>query len=180
VKVLAVLVACSLAQPVEAQPPGASAGAQIEAMAKLDWLAGTWTGEAWVEMQPGQRQTSQVVETVERKLGGLILLVQGVGTEPKADGSGRDIVHDALGVIAYDPGAAAYRFRAWRMPGGYYTDSPAVVGSQNLEWSMETPQGKIRYRIKLDEEKRWFETGEFSRDGTTWKKFFEMKLDRKP
>ena len=51
------------------------------------------------------------------------------------------------------------------------------IAGDVFEWGFQTPGGTIRYKIAVTPES-WTEGGEFSRDGKTWMKFFEMKLDR--
>jgi hypothetical protein len=36
----------------------------------------------------------------------------------------------------------------------------------------------MRYTIKHNEKDEWFEVGEMTQDGQTWRKFFEMTLER--
>ena len=47
-----------------------------------------------------------------------------------------------------------------------------------MQWAMETPGGQIRYTITLNDAGQWFEIGEMSQDGETWRQIFEMTLDR--
>jgi len=176
VKMLPLLVVLAAGSVAAQTPPKASTAE----MAKLDWFVGTWTGESWVAFGPGKRETAHVVEKVERKLEGLLLLVEGLGTTPGNATAAVDTVHHAFGVLSFDPQAKTYRFNAWRQPGGSYVEAEAKVGDQRLEWGMKVPQGQMRYIITLNDKGQWFEIGEFSRDGTTWNQFFEMTLTRTP
>lgn len=173
-KMIVLLLLCALPGPLLAQTP---ASVQREEMKKLDWLVGQWKGEGWVEVGPGQRRTSTVTETVQSKLDGSVLLVEGIG---KAKLPGRDeevIVHHALGTLAYDEPAKLYRMRAYRA--GHYVDAEAKLTEGGLEWGFPDPRGgRVRFIIKLDEKGRWSETGEVSQDGKTWRKFMEMTLER--
>ena len=49
----------------------------------------------------GERQEFTIVETVRRKVGGSVLLVEGRGTK-KADKKEEVVVHEALTVVSYD------------------------------------------------------------------------------
>lgn len=174
-----VMVAASAvaAEPARAQsrPPDASS-ATARAVAALAWLEGAWEGEAWYGAAPESRDTILMSERVERRLDGQVLVVEGIGREPTADGSAGHVVHHALGVLSYDPDQERYTFRAYKE--GRSIDPQTALEDGVFTWSFEAPgQGRIRYRIRqVDGE--WRETGEFSRDGAVWHPFFEMTLHR--
>ena len=152
--------------------------AQLQEMKRLDFLIGEWRGEGWTEFTPGQRRTSPVTELVQPKLGGMILLVEGLGKK-KAPGQQEEVVtHNALGVIAYDPSAKLYRVRSY-LADGRSTDAEAEFVEGGFQWRFKGPQGmSIRYTIKLTEKGEWFERGEMSRDGQSWRQFHEMTLQK--
>lgn len=153
--------------------------AQIEAMKKLDFLVGNWQGSGWMLIPGGKRETFQINESVQMKLGGLVLLVEGLG-KSKDDKTGADrIVHNALATLSFDPREKLYRWRTFTMQGNS-ADTIAQIGDKSFIWGFKNPQaGDIRYTITLNEKGNWFEIGEFSRDGgKTWTKFFEMELQK--
>jgi len=143
-------------------------------MKKLDWWVGEWSGNASIRMGPGEPQQVQQVERVQSKLGGRVLLIEGLGK------SGDKAVHEALGVVSYDEKTKSYTFDAWTARDGH-ADAWITVGDDHTaKWGFDTPTGgKIRYAVKLTEAGEWNEIGEFSRDGTAWSKFFEMTLKKK-
>jgi hypothetical protein len=150
---------------------------QREAMAKLDFLKGEWKGESWSEFATGQRQRSQGTETVQSKLGGLLLTIEGAHHR-MIDGLTNDIVHHAFAIIAYDEKEKHYRLQAYTEGGGY-TDAKAIVVDGKLEWGFRlSATAEIRYTIRLNDQGQWIETGEISRDGMKWAKVFEMTLER--
>ena len=53
--------------------------AQRKAMRQLEFLVGTWSGEAWIARGAGE--TTELVQTEEAgyKLGGLILVIEVIG-----------------------------------------------------------------------------------------------------
>jgi len=172
-----VLLALVTAKPVAAQQPQALAQ-RHEAMKKLDFLIGTWKGESWTEFVPGQRQESRGTETVQSKLGGLLVTMEGIHRRKAGDRPEGAIVHNAFAVASYDEKAKRYRFQAYTDRGSY-VDAEAKVADGRLEWGFRVPNSvEIRYVIKLNETGQWFETGEMSRDGKSWRKFFEMRLAR--
>jgi hypothetical protein len=164
-----------------AAPPGsagpATAAGTAEAMAKVHFLLGRWEGEGTMRMGPGEPQTSQVTERVAAKLDGRVVLIEGLGTVPDAAGGAPRVVHQAFGMLSYDAGAGRYLLRAVRGD-GQTVDADVEVGDHRIVWSFATPMGQVRYTITLDEESRWRELGEHSRDGASWAQFFEMTLRR--
>lgn len=146
-------------------------------MKKLDWLVGEWKGEAWIQMGPKKEYGFQT-ERVQSKLGGQLLVIDGIGKRKNDDGSVGDVVHEAFGVISFDATKNAYRFDAWTAREGYVA-ATATVGDGTLTWGFDTPGGgKVRYTIKRTAKNEWNEIGEFSRDGSAWLKFFEMTLKK--
>jgi hypothetical protein len=155
-----------------AQPAGAAA--QRAEMNKLQWLVGEWKGSGWIVIGPQGRKEFTQTETIQSKLDGLVILIEGIG-KSKEDGS---TVHSALALVSYDDRARTLRWRAFTAE-GRQTDAQAKAGTNMLEWEMQIPrQGRIRYTLKLNEKGDWFEVGEMSQDGQTWNKFFEMTLQK--
>ena len=168
--VLAFCAACAFAQDMTA-PPAAIAAE----MKKLDFMVGEWRGGGWIQMGPS-KQEFQSSETVERRLGGVLLLIEGRHHD-KADS--KRLVHHAMGAVSYNLRSKEFEFRAYTAAGQALT-APARTRDNGLEWSF-TPPGSdvnIRYFIRLDEKGQWLETGEMSRDGKEWRQFFEMRLTR--
>jgi hypothetical protein len=170
VAVLLAFPALAAAQPAMPSP----SPARLDAMRKIAFLEGAWKGEGWFQMGP-QKMTFRSSELVTSKFDGLVLVVEGRHTSGPA-GSER-VVHDALGVLtAADDGS--YSFSTWLANGrggihqGEWKDGAFVWGMENAM------QGKVRYTIRRDAQGRWYETGESSRDGSTWTQFFEMTLSK--
>lgn len=148
------------------------AEAQRTEMKKLDYMIGKWEGTGWMQRGPGAPETFKGGETVQRKLDGVALLVEGRFVDK--DGK---VGHETLAVIAFDPKSLAYTFRTYLATG--------AAGNYNLKltdngwhWSIEYPGMTIRYTAKFTAD-TWFEIGEFTRDGgKTWTKNFEMTLKK--
>lgn len=149
-----------------------------QAMKKLNFLVGQWKGEGWVQFGPGQRQTVNATETVQSRLGGEVLLIEGLG-KSKGEGNQPEMTgHDAIAFFYYDSKAKVFRFQAHRA-GGLAIDSEAKVTDRTFEWGFQDERaGTIRFTMKLTDKDEWFEIGEFSQDGKTWHKFLEMTLQR--
>ncbi len=146
--------------------------AHLEAMKKLDFLVGHWEGEGWSEYRPGQRHPFQSIEIVESKLGGELLLIEGLHK------NGEATVHHAFAMLSYDTRAGQYRFRSYLSGRGGGNFEAKAPEEGVMQWGMETPGGQIRYTITLNDAGQWFEVGEMSQDGETWRQIFEMTLDR--
>ena len=144
---------------------------QLTAMRKLDFMVGHWTGSGWNADATGVRHEFLQTERVKRKVGGLVIAVEGEGRD-KADPS--RVVDTA--VVNYDDTAARYRWEAFSQ--GYVTVATPVVGEDTFQWGLQTPAGTIRYMLTFTR-KTWHEVGEFSADGgQTWHQTFQMDLVR--
>lgn len=155
-----------------------SADAQREAMKKLDFLVGHWSGEGWMEFVPGQRAVFKGTEVVQSKVDGLVVTIDGLHRGQRGGKGPEVVVHNAFGVISFDAQTKRYRFQGFTSRGNH-EDTEATVTEGQLVWGMKIPQfGDVRYTIKLDDKGRWFEIGEVTRGGNEWRKFFEMTLSR--
>ena len=159
-----------LALPVWAQT-SPSVSTRINEMKKLDYMVGEWKGTGWME-RPGVKETFVGTETVQSKLGGLALLVEGKFKDK--DGK---VVHETLAVISYDEKTKGYNFRTY-LANGTTGEHELKLIEGGWQWGFQFPQGNVRYTFKLSDKGEWFEIGEFSQDGKTWRKFFEMTLQR--
>jgi hypothetical protein len=172
----AIAAAVVAAAPAHAQMPDGSVNrAAIE---KLAFMVGRWRGDAWMMRGAGERVQVTMTETVEPKVGGVVLQVEGVGVVPGADGAEPRVVHHALGVVSFDPQTGGYMLRSYIASGqsGDFTLTPVEGG---VRWSRDVPGGLIR-NTALYADGEWHEVGEFSRDGTTWTQIMEMRLRRDP
>lgn len=145
----AALAAC--AGTVAAQMPNAAEMAtQKEAMQKLAFLAGTWRGPVTVQAGPGEPQHLTQTETVEYKLDGLVMLVEGNST----DAAGK-AEFKALATIAWDETAKGYRIRAYYA--GHYVDEPLTVEKDGFSWSFDTGPVHIENTMRLTSDGQWKE-----------------------
>lgn len=169
---IAAFVTFALPALTAAQPPAppSPSPARVAAMRKIAFLEGAWKGSAWMQMGPKREETTSA-ETVTREVGDNALLVKGV--HRLADGR---VVHDTLGVISANEDGT-YSFHTW-LANGRSGVQQGELRDGAFVWGMESPAGRIRYTIRLDDKGRWFEIGERSADGAAWTKFFEMTLAR--
>lgn len=166
-RVILMLILSATATAVAAQ----SSSSQEPPMKKFDWWVGEWKGKGWQEYVPGRRDDFTITETVQSKLGGMVLLIEGIGKE------GDRTIHHALAILSYDPQSKGYRMRSY-LANGRSGDFDVKAANRGFEWGTQHPQGSIRYTMKLTEKGEWFEIGERSSDGKTWQRFHEMTLQR--
>lgn len=143
------------------------------------WV-GKWKGEGSMQMGPGEPKKSTVEENIQSKFDGGIYLVEGIGKAIDPATKQESIVHHAFAVLSYDMYTNQYKFRTY-LKDGRSTDAWFnVTGENKFQWGFDIPnRGKTRYTIVIDSEKKtWNEIGEFSGDGATWNKFFEMNLKK--
>jgi hypothetical protein len=146
-------------------------------MRKLDFLAGEWRGDAWMQLGPDKKGYAIQRELVQSKLGGQVLLVEGQGRLKLEDGTGGQIVHDAMAVVSWDEAKKTYRFQTWVAGRGGSDTTLDLVAPNKAVWAIESPRGRTRFTITVTEDGKWNEVGEQSSDGgATWRKFFEMNL----
>lgn len=139
-------------------------------MKKLESMVGQWKGSGWIQ-QGAKRETFTGTETVQRKIDGLALLVEGKFANPEGK-----IIHETLAVLAFSPKDTKYRFRTY-LASGMSGEHDFKLVEGGFEWGFSFPNGTIRYTIKTANDV-WSEIGEYSKDGKTWMKIFEMNLQK--
>ena len=177
IRCLVLTLALALGHDLAGQEPRPSP-TQLEEMKKLNFLVGEWKGEGWTEFIPGQRRSSPIAESVQPKLGGMVLLVEGLGKRKVPGKDEEVVVHNALGILSYDEKAKLYRMRSY-LATGQSTDAEAKFTDGGFQWGFQaSPSLSFRYTVKLTDRGEWFEIGEMSQDGKTWRKFHEMTLQK--
>ena len=109
----AALITTFVATPVFAQP-----AERVAAMRKLDLLVGSWKGAGWSLSPTGTREEFELTETVQRRAGGTVLLVEGHGATKAVSGKPPAPTHDGIVVVSYDekPGIQAIATTAPDLP----------------------------------------------------------------
>jgi hypothetical protein len=149
----------------------------VVALRQMGFLIGEWDGDGWIQVGP-ERRTFHEHESVRYAAGGAVVVVDGTGTVTSAGPSHGTIGHLAFAVLSYDSTTTTFRWRAFRKEGDEIEDQP-TISDRKLVWGFAVPQaGRVRFTITLTPAGEWWEIGEFSRDGTTWAKFFEMTLKK--
>lgn len=159
---------------VSTQTSGPSADIQRQAMQKLSFLAGHWSGSVTVVRGPGEPLKATQTEDVQYKLDGLVLLVEGRSTA--TDGK---VVFSALATVAYDDAAKTYRFRAYN--DGRYVDTELAVPGNGFSWSYAAGPAHVVNTMKLTEKGEWQESTEVEMgSGQPPRKVVEMLLEKQP
>lgn len=149
------------------------AGMQKTEMSKLDKIIGKWSGAGWIQ-QGAKRAEFTGAENVQRKLGGLAILIEGRFTDKNQPDK---VIHETLAVLSYNTKTKIYDFKTYLANGSGGNFTFAAKG-ENFEWGLDFPGTKILYTISF-KEGVWNEIGKMSRDdGKTWFQFFEMNLKK--
>lgn len=144
-------------------------------------FVGEWEGEAVQMMPGGGSHTARVHERAQWKLGGAALMIEGRGTIKDEETGKETVVHEAFGVIRYDPVTKGLRFHAFRA-NEPAVDSPLeILDNGDIRWSLSPAPGHtMRFTITLTSD-TWVEIGEYSPDeGKTWMPMIRMNLKRIP
>lgn len=165
---LLVMLTCSISAQ---QTSPASLATRRDEMKKLDYMVGQWKGTGWMERQGG-RETFAGTETVQSKLGGLGLLIE--GNFKNKEGA---VIHETLAILSYDEKTKIYNFRTY-LANGSVGDHVLTLTQGGWSWGIKYPQGEVRFTFKLTDKGDWLEIGEFSMDGKSWRQFLELNLKK--
>ena len=168
-----VLAVCAIAggMMLMAQTRGPSTEIQRQAMQKLSFLAGHWSGAVTVVRGPGEPLKATQTEDVQFKLDGLVLLIEG-----KSTGDDGKVIFRALATVAYDDASKTYRFRAYH--DGRYVDTDLAVPGNGFSWSYAAGPAHVVNTMKLTEKAQWQETTEVEMGSGPPRKVVEMLLDK--
>lgn len=142
----------------------------------LGFLVGNWQGSGWILNTNGKFPLIST-EIVQKKAGDRAILIEGLHREKLAGDQMGEIVFEAIALVTYNSENAHFDWRSATDKGRGGNFKAQIIGKDSLLWGLEN---NFRYIITLDEEGRWHEIGEFTRDnGNTWVQFFEMTLNKK-
>ena len=174
--VLTILPALAVAGPLLAQAPAMpDTAARRQHMDKLSFLVGRWSGPAWAAVRGGQRMDMRQTEHVRYKLGGQILLIEGLGRRLEG-GVPADTAFNAVAVVDWQEGKG-YIMRSWTLF-GTRGEFPLTLTDNGFTWGHDVPGGFVRYTMELTPEGVWHEVGRFSRDGQEWMPVVELTVQR--
>ena len=149
----AVLMLLLCASAAAQQPGSNGAEVQREAMQKLSFLAGQWSGPVTIVRGPGEPLHLTQTEVVEYKLDGLVMLIEG-----KSTNAGGKVMFSALATVAYDDASHAYRFRAYN--DGHYLDTELSVTDNGFSWGFTAGPAHIVNSMHLTDKGEWNEVSE--------------------
>ncbi len=124
---------------------------QKDAMHKLAFLTGDWSGPASIARGPGEPVQATQTEQVHFKLDGLVLLVEGKATDAK----GKELL-SSLATIAFDVTTHTYRLRGYN--GGYYIDAPLTLLPDGLSWDFVIGPAHVVKAVHLTLKGEWNES----------------------
>ena len=131
-------------------------------------MVGKWEGSGWIMGRDQQKESFEQTEDIQFKLDNTTILIEGVG---RSEGH---ITHNAMAVISYNKQDKHYNFQSY-MSDGRNGNFKAELIEDRLYWY---PRENFRYIIFINDDGKWYETGEMNRNGQ-WFQFFEMTLDKK-
>ena len=155
------------------QPASNSADVQREAMRKLSFLAGHWSGPVTIVRGPGEPLHLTQTEDIEYKLDGLVLLVEG-----KSTGADGKVAFSALATITYDDASSAYRFRAYN--DGHYLDTELSAPANGFSWSFTAGPAHIVNTMHLTAKGEWNEVTEVTVGSNPPHRSMDMLLQHLP
>jgi hypothetical protein len=163
----------SLSFTLTAQAPQSGADTQRQAMQKLAFLAGHWSGPITVVRGPGEPLKASQSEDVEFKLDGLVMLVEGKSTA--SDGK---VEFSALATISYDDATKTYRFRAYH--DGQYIDTELAVTATGFSWGFQGGPAHVVNTMHLTDKGEWQESTNVNMEGAPPRQVVDMLLKRQP
>ena len=147
---------------------------QRDAMTKLSFLIGQWSGDASVFRGPGQTAELAQTEEARFKLDGLVLEIEGVG-RTKADGK---LALQALGLISFDDESGSYHMRAFN--DGRWLESDVKLGDdgKSLSWGFSLGPIQTNSLLRINERGEWTEHTELSVGSAAPFKYMEFAVHR--
>jgi hypothetical protein len=144
---------------------------QREAMQRLSWMDGEWTGTASVYAGPGRTSAHSHTERIGPMVGGSIKVIEGRTTE--ADGT---VTFNAFAVVSWDDEADAYTMRSYA--NGMAADFPLEATADGFKWSTPSRGGRMDY-VTTFRDGEWVETGDFVMPGRDPMRVIELRLRRR-
>jgi len=167
---LALLVAATMQQP--ANRPDVNV--QREAMKKLAFLLGQWSGEGRMLRPPSEWIDFTQTEHVEYKLDGALLVIEGVG---RAKADGRPMLQ-AYGIVSYDDASGKYHMRAFNDGRWLETETDLLDHGKGLMWGFTIGDIRTKSAMRLTDAGEWTETHEIAIGRQPPKKFMELTVKR--
>jgi hypothetical protein len=146
--------------------------AQREAMKKLHFLVGKWTGEACLLRDPSESVELFQTEEAQYKLDGLIVVIEGVG---RTKAGGQPLLQ-AFGIISYDDEGRTYRLRAFNDGRFLETQMKLLEEGKGMTWGFSLGEIKTNSVLRINENGEWTELAEISIGSQPPKKLLELTV----
>jgi hypothetical protein len=137
--------------------------AQREAMKKVSFLVGKWSGESRVLRGPGE--WAELLQTEE---------AQGVGRTKSDD----QPVLQAFGIISYDDECGTYHLRAFNDGRFLETTMKLLEQGNGMSWGFALGEIRTNTVLRINERSEWTEAGEISIGSQPAKKFWDLTVQR--
>ncbi|MGB7848426.1 MAG: hypothetical protein WBL63_22625 [Candidatus Acidiferrum sp.] len=141
-------------------------------MKRLAFLIGKWAGEAHLLRGTGEQLELSQTENAEYKLGGLILIIEGVGLN-RMDGK---VALQALAIVSYDDEAHSYRMRAYNDGRYLETDLKLLEDGRGCTWGFTLGDIKTSSTLRINEAGEWTELTEIAVGSQPWRNLMELKV----
>ncbi len=148
---------------------------QKEAIQKLRWMLGNWTGASVITVD-NQKRVTHIKELVQPSLNGNILLITVRATDADSTTKKQSLAYTSFSVISYDVNNKKYRWTSWRTNGRDYEEQPFMVGVHSFEYITREDGKPVRYKAAFGSKGEFVETGEYQKKGSSWEEFITMKL----
>jgi hypothetical protein len=154
------------------QPQQPNTATQREAMKKLNFLAGKWSGEARILRSASEPIEMIQTENAQYRLDGLLLIIEGVGRN-KSDGKA---ALQALGIISYDDEAAEYRMRAFNDGRYMETEVKLAETGKGITWGFVVGEIKTSSALRINDKGDWTELHQITIGSQPTRKFMELRV----
>jgi len=143
-------------------------------MQKLDFLVGTWAGEARLLRGTGEVAELSQTEEARYKLDGLILMIEGIG-RTRSDGKA---ALQAVGLISYDDETGTYHMRAFNDGRWLETEVKLADSGRGLAWGFALGDIKTRSTLTVNGKGEWTELAEVTVGSQPARKLMELTVRR--
>ncbi len=141
----------------------------------LEFLIGEWEGGAWFSFGKDDKTIINQTEDVRWMVDKEVVVIEGIGV----DANTGEKVHHAYAIVYFDITVNKFKMMTYKEGRSRVIDFELTEG-KGFQWGFDIPNyGKVKYKMNINENGQWYEYGEFSRDGKTWYKNFEMTLTKK-
>ena len=144
-------------------------------MKKLSFLVGRWAGEVSTLRGPGETVVLAQTEEAQFKLGGLILVIEGVGRTK----DGKPALQ-ALGVISFDDASGTYRMRAFNEGRFLETEVKLLDSGGGITWSFALGDFRTTSVLRMNDQGAWTELTELTIGSQPPRKLMELAVPKLP